>query len=254
MTSHIQRKRLRAKSKKRNINDYLDVMNTDRRQLKPIHDKSMIKHKRKKRWGIYSEVGQLKKTVQENTQTISSLNQTLGELLAHSEISHNATIEHIFSNISSLWSSLSGTLLSLEKLDVTTEDLSKRLSTAELTTSEIVQEMISTKSYLNHLRTNMSKMVDKDGPKNETPTTPVEGEKERKQLPPSKDMEAFNDYLKDIGTLTKNDIQKLGHQKKDFIALCTWKGSICDSRSVPWLLRYRSIVLYHETLSRRNEV
>ena len=111
----------------------------------------------------------------------------------------------------------------LNFLDITNEDFEARLSSMEVTAAEVVKKMAMTKSYLESLRTNMSNVVDVT--RNET----VEGDGHTKELSPSKDMEALNNYLKNIEKMKKEDLQKLGHQKQDFIATCSWQGGVCDS-------------------------
>jgi chromosome segregation ATPase len=113
------------------------------------------------------------------------------------------------------------------ELEEKLKDLETRLEVTELTTAEIVEEMERTRSYLEHLKANMSSTVD-ETPSNNTVVVTTDDGKE--QLPPSKDLKAFQNYLKDIGEITREDFQELGNQKEDFIASCTWQGTICDSR------------------------
>ena len=113
------------------------------------------------------------------------------------------------------------------ELEEKLKDLETRLEVTELTTAEIVEEMERTRSYLEHLKANMSSTVD-ETPSNNTVVVTTDDGKE--QLPPSKDLKAFQNYLKNIGEITREDFQELGNQKEDFIASCTWQGTICDSR------------------------
>ena len=106
-------------------------------------------------------------------------------------------------------------------------DLEKRLKITELTTDDITKQISETRGYLNQLKANISQ-AEKEPEKNNTA-----GDMQKdgiKKLPPSKDLQAFQKYLKDIGEMTREDFQDLGNQKNDFIASCTWQGTTCDPR------------------------
>ena len=102
-------------------------------------------------------------------------------------------------------------------------DLEKRLKITELTTDDITKQISETRGYLNQLKANISQA--------EKNNTAGDMQKDGiKKLPPSKDLQAFQNYLKDIGEMTREDFQDLGNQKNDFIASCTWQGTTCDPR------------------------
>ena len=141
--------------------------------------------------------------------------------------SHNTTNTNFTSAISLLSANLSSTNERQIQLEERIDDLEKRIEATELMTAEIAEEMARTQSYLDHLKTNMSKTVE-ETTSNDTIVTV--SEKEEEKLPPSKDLKAFQNYLKDIGEITRKDFQELGNEKEDFIVSCTWQGTICDSR------------------------
>lgn len=139
--------------------------------------------------------------------------------------SHNTSL---LANNSAIWANLSSTHKRQIKLEERIDDLERRLEVTEVTTSEIAEEMARTRSYLDHLKANMTKTVE-ETTSNDTATVTVSEDGEEK-LPPSKDLKAFHNYLKDIGEITRDDFRELGDEKEDFIVSCTWQGTICDSR------------------------
>lgn len=156
---------------------------------------------------------------------IAEIQQRLDEIdviLSNLTLSQNKSID-----VSAIWANVSSTHEKQIELEERIDDLEKRIEATELTTAEIAEEMARTRSYLDHLKANMSKTVEMTS--NDTTTVAVNEEGE-KQLPPSKDLKAFQNYLKDIGEITRNDFQELGNKKEDFIVSCTWQGTICDSR------------------------
>ena len=162
--------------------------------------------------------------VSANKAAISQVDEATKNLTVEAR-KRDTILNDFHANFSTLRTSFNESASSLKYLKNTIKDLESRLSVAELTTAEIVKEMAKTKSFLKSLQRNVSKVV-----KSENVTE--EKVEEVKKLPPSKDMEAFNDYIKNIGRMTKEDILNIGHQKKDFIAICSWQGGICDSRLV----------------------
>lgn len=131
-------------------------------------------------------------------------------------------------NASSIWANLTETRERQVELETWLDEQEKRLQVAELTTAEIAEEMARTRSYLDHLKANISQSVEETETSNDTKVVITEDGLE--ELPASEDLKAFQNYLKDIGELTRHDFQELGNQKEDFIASCSWQGTICDSR------------------------
>ena len=191
------------------------------------HDNSFKKAERVKRQSDWLQTDLIKTSVSNNKEAIAQLDQTTINLTAEAG-KRDLILNALPANLSILRTHFNKSFSPLKYLEATIDDLVSRLRIAELTTTEIVDEMAKAQSYLKSLERNASKVVDVK------PTENVTEEKieEVKKLPPSKDTEAFNDYIRNIERMTKEDILAIGHQKDDFIAICSWQGGICDSRLV----------------------
>lgn len=192
-----------------------------------------VERKRTKRQ-LLSNKNKIKQDINEMKER---LNEIEGLINAHINTTfHNISytplnftmFQHEDINVSAIWENLTANYERQVELEKRLDDLESRLEVTELTTAEITEEMARTRSYLDHLKANMSRTVDETTSNNDTIVKVTEDGEEI--LPPSKDLKAFQNYLKDIGEITRDDFQELGNQKEDFIASCTWQGTICDSR------------------------
>ena len=188
---------------------------------------------RRKRQGFIVNANKIVEDIKDIKQRLSEI-----ELLMESHInetSHNNSVSNLnltnltfqSANLSAIWANLSATHGKLVEIENMIADLDTRLQITEMTTAEITEEMARTRSYLDHLKANMSQPVEEETNLNDTVVKVTEDEEE---LPPSKDLKAFQNYLKDIGQISRDDLKELGNQKEDFFASCTWQGTICDSR------------------------
>lgn len=132
-------------------------------------------------------------------------------------------------SMSAIWTNLTENYERQMELEGIVDELERRLRVTELTTSEIAEEMARARSYLDNLKANMSLTTTENESRNDT-TINATTDDGRKKLPPGKDLQAFQNYLREIGKISRRDFQELGNQKEDFIASCTWQGTICDPR------------------------
>lgn len=188
-------------------------------------------------------------TTPTTTPTTVKMNTSKGE--------NSPYLDEIQSDISDLWDALNITAKFLKQFGSVIEDLKSRLGLVELTTSEIEQDVAKSNSLLKTTILNISRIVRVT--KNET-VGGGEGEEKESvvELPPSKDLEAFNDYLENIGNMRKEDIQTFGHQRQDFIAICSWQGGICyprfvDKVEIELLETYVILILWAPGIGWENE-
>ncbi len=185
---------------------------------------SSVERKRKKRQFLFGSTAKLAEDIAELNERLDGIEKSMNR---HFNLTVNKTASTA-PDVSALWKNLTESRERQAELEKRVDDLERRLQVTELTTAEIAEEMAQTRSYLDHLKANMSEGVE-ETISNDT-IVKVITEDGKEQLPPSKDLKAFQNYLKDIGEITREDFQELGIQKEDFIASCTWQGTICDSR------------------------
>ena len=197
-------------------------MNSENRYL----ISSAVELKRTKRQSYLFNSAQINAEIKAINQR---LNEIEGIINSHiNETNNNTAFNFTLSDdVAALSKKLNETRETQVKLEEKVVDLETRIEVTEMTTAEIVEEMERTRNYLEHLKANMSSTIEETTSNDTVVKTTDDG---KEQLPPSKDLKAFQNYLKDIGEITREDFQELGNQKEDFIASCTWQGTICDSR------------------------